>query len=101
MRIIWSPRARITYLNILNYLEIEWGINSVNKFVSESNDILNNVTRNPKLFISTTKNRNIRKGLITSHISFYYRIKPRRKEIEILTFWDNRQDPKKLILPSK
>ena len=96
--IIWSPRARITYLNILNYLEKEWGKNSVHKFVSEVTDILMNVSRNPKMFISTKKNKYIRKGLITKHISFYYRIKPRKKEIEILTFWDNRQNSKKLIL---
>lgn len=101
MRIIWSTRARITYLNILNYLEKEWGKNSVHNFISEVTDILMNVTRNPKMFISTKRNKYVRKGIITKHISFYYRIKQRKNEIELLTFWDNRQDPEKLILSGK
>jgi plasmid stabilization system protein ParE len=98
MKIIWSPRARITFLNILTYLENEWGENSVQNFISEVNDILMNVSRNTKMFVSARKNRYIRKGIITKHISLYYRIKQRKNEIELLTFWDNRQDPKRLIL---
>ena len=98
MKIIWSPRARITFLNILNYLDKEWGKNSVVNFISEVTDILMKISRNPKMFVSTKKNIYIRKGIITKHISLYYRIKPRKNEIELLTFWDNRQDPRKLIL---
>jgi plasmid stabilization system protein ParE len=101
MKIIWSPRARTTLLNILNYLEKEWGENSVHRFITEVTDILMHVSRNPKMFISTKKNKYIRKGIITKHISLYYRIKPQKKEIELLTFWDNRQDPKKLILSER
>jgi len=85
-------------LNILSYLEKEWGVNSVQNFISDVNVILMTVSRNPIMFISTRKKRDIRKGKITKHISLYYRIKQRKNEIELLTFWDNRQDPKKLIL---
>ena len=101
MKIIWSPRARITFLNILNYLNKEWGKNSVQNFISEVTDILMNVSINPEMFISAKKNKYIRKGIISKHISLYYRIKPRKNEIELLTFWDNRQDPRKLVLSGK
>jgi hypothetical protein len=48
------------------------------------------------MFQSSRKKKNIRRGFITKHNSLYYRIKPRKKELELLTFWDNRQDPEKL-----
>jgi len=84
MKIIWSPRARITYINILNYLEKEWGENFVHNFITEVTDILMHISRNPKMFISTRKNKYIRKGIITKHISLYYRIKPERKKLNCL-----------------
>ncbi len=59
MRIIWSPRARLTYINILNYLEKEWGVSSVINFISEVNNILMNISKNPRMFISA--NVHIRK----------------------------------------
>jgi hypothetical protein len=80
----------------LTYLNKEWGENSVQDFISDVNDILMTISRNPKMFISARKKRDIRKGIITKHITLYYRIKQRKNEIELLTFWDNRQDPKKL-----
>ncbi|MEZ5197978.1 MAG: hypothetical protein R2764_16800 [Bacteroidales bacterium] len=48
------------------------------------------------MFEASGKKKNIRKGFITRHISLYYRIKPTKKEIELLSFWDNRQDNSKL-----
>ena len=55
MKIIWSPGTRITFLNILTYLENEWGENSVQNFINEVDDILVNISRNPKMFISTKR----------------------------------------------
>ena len=40
--------------------------------------------------------KHFRKGPVTKHNSLSYKVKPNKKEIILLTFWDNRQDPKKL-----
>jgi len=47
------------------------------------------------MFKTSEKKKNIRKGFVTKHTSLYYRVKPRKKSIELLAFWDNRQNPKK------
>jgi len=36
--------------------------------------------------------RNTRKAFVTKYSSLYYRVKPRKKEIELIVFWDNRKD---------
>jgi hypothetical protein len=36
--------------------------------------------------------------IVLSHFSVFYRILEEKNEIEIVAFWDNRNDPKKLNL---
>jgi hypothetical protein len=48
------------------------------------------------MFQASRKKKNVRKGLITKHNTLYYRIKPRKKELELIIFWDNRKDPGEL-----
>ena len=97
MKISWTPTARKTYFNILEYLEQTWTKREALNFVDEVEKVLNQIKGNPDMFEASSKKKNLRKGHITRYNSLYYRVKPRNKELELLTFWDNRQDPKKLI----
>ena len=95
MKISWTPTAKKTYFAVLDYLEETWTEKEVQNFIHEVNTLLNQIAQNPEMFKSSLKMKDIRKGFITKHNSLYYRIKPRKKELELLTFWDNRQDPEK------
>jgi plasmid stabilization system protein ParE len=96
MKVRWTPTARITYFNILDYLEEAWTENEVQVFVEEVEKVLVQIRNNPELFQASGTMKNIRKGFISKHTTLYYRIKPGRKELVLLTFWDNRQEPDKL-----
>ena len=48
------------------------------------------------MFKASSKNKIIRKGFVNNLVSLFYRVKPQKKEIELLLFWNNRQNPKKL-----
>jgi len=47
------------------------------------------------MFVATDRRRNVRKGFVNELVSMFYKVYPRKKEIELLRFWDNGQDPKK------
>lgn len=96
MKIIWTPTARRTYFKVLDYLVENWTKKEVANFVREVESLLNQITNNPEMFQASRKKKNVRKGLITKHNTLYYRIKPRNKELELITFWDNRQNSGKL-----
>jgi len=49
----------------------------------------------PYIFEASKKYKDVRKGFVTEHNTLYYRMRPGKKEIELLIFWDNRQDDKK------
>jgi hypothetical protein len=46
------------------------------------------------MFKSSSK-KNIRAGIIIPQINLFYRISENDKTIILLSFWDNRQDPRK------
>ena len=97
MKISWTPAARETYFNVLEYLEQAWTEKELHNFIIEVEKLLAQIAKNPEMFQASRKKKNVRKGFITKHTTLYYRVKPRKKELELLTFWDNRQDPEKLV----
>ena len=96
MKISWTPTARKTYFKVLDHLAEEWTKREVGIFINEVESLLEQIKSNPEMYQASRKKRNVRKALITEQTTLYYRIKPRKKELELITFWDNRQDPRKL-----
>lgn len=96
MKIHWTPTERRTYFKVLDYLQEEWTKHEMKSFIDEIETVLKLIVENPQLFEASRKSKHVRKGFITKHNTLYYRVKPRKKELELITFWETRQDPKKL-----
>jgi len=93
-KIIWSPLSEDDFEKILNYLESEWDMNVVVKFIDLVDALLIQIASNPRQYPLIHKKYNIRKCVITKHNTLYYR--NRRRHIELLRIYDNRQDPENL-----
>ena len=96
MEISWTPTAKKTYFKVLDYLAEEWTKKEVENFVHKVESILEQIKSNPEMFEASRKKKNVRKGLINKQNTLYYRVKPRKNELELITFWYNRKDLKKL-----
>ena len=96
MKIIWTSKALKTYFKVVDYLREEWNETVVRNFHNEVEQIISQIIENPEMFEVSKRYKNVRKGFVTKHNALFYRVKPRKKEIELLIFWDNRQDDKKL-----
>jgi hypothetical protein len=57
--------------------------------------VLKAIQRNPRLFTASMINKKVRKAFIDRNNSLFYSINVYRKQIILLTFYDNRQDPRK------
>ncbi|MCB1155865.1 MAG: type II toxin-antitoxin system RelE/ParE family toxin [Leptospiraceae bacterium] len=95
MKIIWSPKAKKTFLQILDWLSENWSRKEVDTFVTQTEETIEQIKNNPYLYQASEKHKNTRRGLVNKIISLYYRIKPRKNEVELITFWNNRQNPRK------
>lgn len=95
MKIIWTNRALISYFKIADYLKEEWGETVTKNFEAEVERTILKISESPLMFKTSKKYKNVRKDFITKHNTLFYRVKPRKNIIEILIFWDNRQDDNK------
>ncbi len=92
--IIWSPRAIVDYVDNLEYLNKEWTEQEINNFISAVHDKLIVLSHQP--YIGALKKNKRGKRYITiinKRISLVYRVKPIKKQIELLLFWNTYRNP--------
>jgi plasmid stabilization system protein ParE len=87
----FSRQAKETYAAIQSQLYNRWGQTVLEKFERKTVKALDSILQSPLMFKSVMDSPNIRKGLIHKNCSVFYEVKT--TEIEVLFFWDNRQDP--------
>lgn len=97
MEVIWSAKARITYFRILDYLDDNWTKKEMIQFNERIQIVIGAIIKNPGIFPVSTKNKEIRKALIDRNNILFYKIDLYHQKIYLLTFFDSRQDPQKLI----
>lgn len=90
--IIWLPKAEERFSTIIYYLEQNWTEKIVADFIRKTNQKLFEIQQRPKMYRRSAK-ISIYEALITKHNLLLYRIKGNK--IELLTFFDTSQDPKK------
>ena len=96
MKVIWTGKAKISFSKILDYLNENRTQREIDNFADETRKIIFQIRQNPLMYIASKKNKNIRKGFVNKKVSLFYRVRKRKKEIELLLFWNNLQNPEDL-----
>ena len=94
-KIVWTKHALDTFAKNIDYLQQKWTEKEVRDFTSKVNDLLAAIRKQPLMYRKSEKLANVHIGLIVKQVSLVYRVKSRKKEIELIAFLDNRQGPKK------
>lgn len=89
--IVWSPLAESDFANILSYLNENWDQKVVNQFIDVTEEIIGQISVNPRQFPVIYKKEKIRKCVLTKHNTLFYR--DNKSRIDILRIYDTRQDP--------
>ena len=96
MEVYLSPLAESRLLKINEYLLEEWNVGIRDRFIEKLTEKINQIADYPDSCPRSTKFNGLYKCVLTSQITFYYRVKESRQEIEIITFFDTRQNPDSL-----
>lgn len=89
--LVFAQEALETYESIQAQIRDRWGLTILAKFERKTLKTLDQIAKSPFIFKGIPENSNVRKGLINKNCSVFYEIKT--DKIEILFFWDNRQEP--------
>lgn len=88
----WTVEAESSFARVIEYLEQNWTDREIENFISATEVILTHISRYPRMFRKAQKT-NTYEVLITYHNLLIYKIY--HTHIDLLLFWDTRQDPKR------
>lgn len=91
MEIYWTDTAKETYLYILDFLSDKWGEKITTKFINQTEKSISLIAQFPTLYECIGGFSEVRKVVLHKNCSFLYRIA--NEKIELLVFWDTRQEP--------
>lgn len=97
-QINWSDIAKADYWKNIDYLLTDWTHKEAIDFIEKVDSILKIIAINPKTF-QRSGYKHTHLIPITSQITLYYRILD-KNTVELIRFWNNYQDPKKLEIES-
>ena len=94
--ITWTPEALVTFEDRIAYLKIHWTEKEISNFKKRVIEYLGILKEKPLIGKKPGKFKNVYMGLIIKQVSLIYRVKISTKEIELISFIDNRQNPKRI-----
>lgn len=95
MQVKWTTRAEKGYDNIIEYIKEKWTQREIDNFINETRRFLKLLENNPKMLEVSVKRKNVYRGPMNSLTIITYRIKPRKKVIELLNVRSVRKKPLK------
>ena len=98
MEIKWTKEAELSFDEVYEFLFYQWNLKIAKRLVELVNEKIIDIVHFPNRHLLYDKNENIRKVTVHPHITLFYRNLEYEQIIEILLFWDNRQNPKNLPL---
>lgn len=95
LKVIWSAKSKKNYIKIADFILEKWTAKEVKKFSEKTAKAITQIVNHPEI-APVSQKKHIRKFLIAKQTSLYYSVQ--KNTVILVTFQDNRQNPKKLKL---
>ena len=96
IEIVWSDEAQKAYEENITYLQKEWSEKEVANFVADTWRVLKRIDIFPESYPVGTTNKKYRKARLNKYIVLFYNYRNTAKTIQLVTFWNTKQNPSKL-----
>jgi plasmid stabilization system protein ParE len=94
-KIVWTPPALRGLDKVISYLEKNFTEREVTNFIKETNKFFEILAGHHDILQRSAKNKNLHRGPLNPLTIVTYRVKPLKKEIEIVNIRGARQRPLK------
>lgn len=92
-KILWTDFALKELEKTIEYLEQNWTEKEIVNLILKLEETLAFISQNPNLFQASEIESEIRRVVILTHNTLYYRVA--NNQIQIISFFSNRQSPNK------
>lgn len=97
--IILSRTAAVKLEKLLNYLEAEWSSRVKQNFIQRLDNSIHQIQKYPLGFEKSQIKTDLYRCVVTKQTTLYYKFDS--KKVYIVTIFDNRMNPKKIITETK
>jgi len=96
IEVSWSDEAIRTFQENIDYLQENWSVKEVIRFIQQTENIITRVKKFPQSYPPGYKNKKYRKARLNKYIAVFYSYNKSNSKIVLLSFWNVKQDPGKL-----
>lgn len=93
-KIVWTKHALNELSETLRYLEQNFSASEIHRLSAQIESVLSLIVAQPEIYPKTHNRKAVRRAVALRLNTLYYRVNG--QQIEILSFFSNRQDPEKL-----
>jgi plasmid stabilization system protein ParE len=95
-KVFWNKLAKVDYYKIVDYLIENWGENTAQNFIDEV-DKIESILESGEADLEITNRKNIRRCVLSKQVTLFYKTYG-KDSVELLRFWNNYQDKRKMNL---
>ncbi|WP_298307972.1 type II toxin-antitoxin system RelE/ParE family toxin [Flavobacterium sp.] len=92
-KILWTDNALKELQKTVEYLEEHWTEKELRNLAINLEKTLNLISNNPYLFQSSEIKKDVRRAVVLKLNTLYYKVN--ENNVEVLSLFSNRQNPKK------
>ncbi|MBK9153028.1 MAG: type II toxin-antitoxin system RelE/ParE family toxin [Chloracidobacterium sp.] len=92
-RVLWTNHALAELEKTVQYLQLNFSDAEITRLAKAIESTLSNIIQNPQMYPVSVRSGGVRRAVVLRFNSLYYRINNEKDQIEIVSFFSNRQDP--------
>jgi len=97
-KIFWTDHALDELGQTFQYLEVNFSEKEISRLANKIESVLSYISKNPNLYPESFQQQGVRRAVVARYNTLYYRVNIEKKQIEVLSFFSNRDNPEKLEL---
>ncbi|MFK7749155.1 MAG: hypothetical protein AB8B65_12240 [Kordia sp.] len=95
MNVIWTPTAELSYAKELDKISKKWSSNEIINFMNLVDDFVKKL-ESGIIEGKVSQKTNLRSFVISKQTTLYFDVFEDTQTIELLLFWNNKDNPKEL-----
>ena len=92
-RILWTDHALSELERTVEYLQLNFSDAEITRLAKAVESTISNISNNPLMYPESAETNGVRRAVILRFNSLYYRLNNESEQIEVLSFFSNRQNP--------
>jgi len=91
-RILWTDHALTELSHTTEYLRLNFSDKEIHRLGREIESVLSYISQHPRAYPQSQQQAGVRRAVVAKFNNLYYRVDEEKMQIEILSFFSNRQE---------